>query len=79
MRGGLGRFGSGVLGVFRCHHHRRVSRQTAVVGEGGGVGFGVGDVEVGVRLGFVTGLVGVGFVGVVPGGSYRAAAIGFTR
>jgi len=77
--GGIGGFGGGVLRIFGDHHHRRFSRQAAVVGEGGGVGFGVGDVEVGIGLGVVSGLVGVGFVGVVPGGSYGAAAIGFTR
>ena len=42
------------------------------------MGFGVGDVEVGVGPGFVSDLVGVGFVGVVPGSSWGAAAIGLT-
>jgi hypothetical protein len=67
MRGGIGGFGGGVLGVLGYHHHCRIGRQTAVVGEGGGVGFGVGDVEVGVGFGFVSEFVGVGIVGVVPG------------
>ena len=75
VRGGLGVFGRGVLGVFGNPHYRRVGRQTAVVGEGGSMGFGVGDVEVRVGFGFVSEFVGVGIVGVVPSSSCGAAAI----
>ena len=69
VRGGLGVFGRRVLGVLGNHHHRRVGRQTAVVGKGGSMGFGVGDVEVGVGFGLVSEFVGVGIVGVVPSSS----------
>ena len=60
-----------------------MSRQTAVVGEGGVVGFGVGDVEVGVEFGFVSEFVGVGIVGVVlgtsPFGNFKILTLAFLR